>query len=647
MRFILIIWLCIPILGYTQTKVDSLLARLEEAPEQEFDTIYYWLLKETVNIDPENALTYAKMALKYSEIYANKEIEIRSTYAQGSIFIKKREWDSAEFYLKRARDISYENKIYHRLPWIYGELGLIYNQKSKYDLAIDNYIESIKYSEKFQNKNHVAFLFNEIGIINLQLENYQEAINFFKKAIELKHELNISDGILKNKLNIAICLNDEKKYNEALNILKTISEECRESTACDECKENEFMVNMYSEYGLIHQNKGDYKSAKSFYLKALANIDSASGFLYPRSYGHLADIYFKENKFDSSMYYLNKSNHEANKYDNIRTLIFNKYLLSEIYEKQQNYEEANRQLRSAINLRDNTFPSSMTENIRKSYIDYEKYQSEQIIIAKEKIIKRNNQITFLLALTVLLSITTIILAFKNSKIRKNINEKLSDQVMERTSELNTFLYRTSHDLAGPLARMKGLLRLIGSPKNEEETKQYVDSLNLTAERLEKVIKRLETISRINIRPLQSEKVHLRPFIEAAVEKTKNGFEISPKIEIRGRDYITIDKKLLAGIVENLLENSFNHIDRREQDQKIGIDITNDKNLTITISDTGTGIIEGHEKKIFDLFFTSTDKNERTGIGLYYAKVAVNRLGGKITLERRRKPTIFQIYIPVS
>lgn len=609
------------------------------------DTSYYLLLKKSIDSDLDLALKYAKKSLKYASLNNNHEIEIRSNYAQGSIFIKKRKWDSAEYYLKIARNLSYENKIHHRLPWIYAELGLINEKKSKFDLAIDNYIESLKYSEKFNNKKQIAVIQNQIGIVNLKLENYEEALKFFEKAIDLKTQINLTEGILRNKLNIAICLNAKGKYNESLEILFEISKECKQCTLCDECSETSFLANMTNELGLTYQRKGETELAIENFHNALQRIDSTSKYLYSITYGFLADIYNDENMLDSSLYYLNKSNQMARQYNDVRTLIFNKFLLSEIYEKKDQYKKANEYLREGLDIKNAIFPNSMIENIRKSYVEYERYQSQQIIETKEKIIQRNNQLTLLLGIVSILSIITFFFAYKNASIRKKLNEKLSDEVYERTRELNTLLYRTSHDLAGPLARMKGLLRLINSPVNNMDPKQYLDRLNMTTDKLGEVIDRLELISKINVTPLLLEKINLEIFLEEIIQKTKDGCDISPVIDIKGDNYIRTDKQLLAHIIQNLLQNSYHHIDRRELDKKIFINVSNDKKLNIIVGDTGTGIIDGHEKKIFDLFFSGIDKNNRAGIGLYFATIAVKRLGGNILLKQKRKPTLFEVQIP--
>ena len=61
-----------------------------------------------------------------------------------------------------------------------------------------------------------------------------------------------------------------------------------------------------------------------------------------------------------------------------------------------------------------------------------------------------------------LLLTLLIFTDNYASIQKNVNKILSDRVLEKTLELNSFLYRISHDLAGPLATMKGLIKLVDS-----------------------------------------------------------------------------------------------------------------------------------------------------------------------------------------
>ena len=72
----------------------------------------------------------------------------------------------------------------------------------------------------------------------------------------------------------------------------------------------------------------------------------------------------------------------------------------------------------------------------------------------------------------------------------------------------------------------------------------------------------------------------------------------------------------------------------------------DKQVYIDICDTGPGIPEALQQRIFDMHFTT--KNTGTGIGLYVARSVVNEHGGTITLRSSLgEGTCFTITIPIA
>ena len=63
-----------------------------------------------------------------------------------------------------------------------------------------------------------------------------------------------------------------------------------------------------------------------------------------------------------------------------------------------------------------------------------------------------------------------------------------------------------------------------------------------------------------------------------------------------------------------------------------------------ISDNGKGTEQNYSHKIFDLFYVATDNAHGSGLGLYQAKLAAQRLKGDIKLISNKKPITFEISI---
>jgi signal transduction histidine kinase len=75
-------------------------------------------------------------------------------------------------------------------------------------------------------------------------------------------------------------------------------------------------------------------------------------------------------------------------------------------------------------------------------------------------------------------------------------------------------------------------------------------------------------------------------------------------------------------------------------------LSNDEKLIVTIIDNGLGIPEDLQDKVFDMFFHGAAKSGGTGLGLYMARKAIERLGGNIQLiSGQPRNTIFEIILP--
>ena len=75
-------------------------------------------------------------------------------------------------------------------------------------------------------------------------------------------------------------------------------------------------------------------------------------------------------------------------------------------------------------------------------------------------------------------------------------------------------------------------------------------------------------------------------------------------------------------------------------------VHDDKDVVVTVSDTGGGILEDHLNEIFDPFFTTKERG--TGFGLSVVLRIVKTYSGRINVESEPgKGTTFQIWLPLA
>lgn len=112
--------------------------------------------------------------------------------------------------------------------------------------------------------------------------------------------------------------------------------------------------------------------------------------------------------------------------------------------------------------------------------------------------------------------------------------------------------------------------------------------------------------------------------------------------------IFIDQRLLQIVLQNVLTNSVKYT---PAGGRIRLSIEgNAEEAIITVSDTGCGIPEHQQEKIFTKLFRADNAKERvtdgTGLGLYVAKSIVERAGGRIWFESsENQGTSFFIVLP--
>lgn len=100
------------------------------------------------------------------------------------------------------------------------------------------------------------------------------------------------------------------------------------------------------------------------------------------------------------------------------------------------------------------------------------------------------------------------------------------------------------------------------------------------------------------------------------------------------------------IIRNMFDNAIFFQDKKKMEVFLETSLSDDEKLTITITDNGLGIPENLQDKVFDMFFHGAAKSGGTGLGLYMARKAIERLGGTIQLiSGQPQNTVFEIILP--
>jgi signal transduction histidine kinase len=224
-----------------------------------------------------------------------------------------------------------------------------------------------------------------------------------------------------------------------------------------------------------------------------------------------------------------------------------------------------------------------------------------------------------------------------------------------------FVSTVSHELRTPMTSIKGYadLMLMGVAGAMTDSQiRYLTVIKNNADRLSMLVNDLLDISRIetgkselDLRPLDIPQVveqivegHLRGRIEHESKPMKVTIEMAPSLPLVSADYARI-----VQVLTNLLDNAFHYT---PEDGHIRISaIPNGEFVAINISDTGIGISEDNQKKIFDRFFRAEDSAVQevagTGLGLAIVASLVEMHGGCITVNSNvGQGSTFTVLLPM-
>ena len=229
----------------------------------------------------------------------------------------------------------------------------------------------------------------------------------------------------------------------------------------------------------------------------------------------------------------------------------------------------------------------------------------------------------------------------NAEINR-INENLEDLVSARTKsladankELDTFLYRASHDLRSPVCSIIGLCN-IALHTSEDESRDLVQKVVMTTGIMDKLLKKLSIISEIN-QPTNFSSITLVDLVENVkqdFEETINTQNIKFTINCPADLVIYSYPNLVETIIANLIENAFFYSVLKDPlNATVSLDVSmNNNNVVISVHDNGIGVEEAISHKLFDMFFKGTEKSKGHGLGLYIVQKSVQALDGKVEVE---------------
>lgn len=262
--------------------------------------------------------------------------------------------------------------------------------------------------------------------------------------------------------------------------------------------------------------------------------------------------------------------------------------------------------------------------------------------------------------TIIASLTSISLT-SNPKTPSSILIVLRDisQEAELDRIKNEFISTVSHELRTPMTSIKGYIDLLVTNKVGSLTdmqRKFLQIIKSNADRLSALVNDILDISRLDAGrvKLEQQSINLDTVIRSVAASFNHQLEeknLSLRLDISDNLPLAYaDPDRVTQVLVNLIGNATKY-SRPNDSITITVEVV-DQYFQIKVRDTGLGISEEDQKRVFDRFFRAErDANslvDGTGLGLPIAKMFVEMMGGTIWVESELgKGSTFSFTLPLE
>ena len=248
------------------------------------------------------------------------------------------------------------------------------------------------------------------------------------------------------------------------------------------------------------------------------------------------------------------------------------------------------------------------------------------------------------------------------------NAQLYSEVETANIAKSDFVSLVSHELKTPMTSIKGFTDLLAAgmvgPVNPAQS-NFLNTIRTNVDRMATLVSDLTDISRIEAgrMRLEFEAIGVPDVINEVVHSTHNQIDEKQQTLVLNvaEDLPCMwgDRSRIVQVLMNLVSNAYKYTPPEGQ-IAISADLAQNswdlegapQVIHLAVEDTGYGISEENQQKIFQKFFRSDDQKVRdapgTGLGLSITRTLVEMQGGRIWFESSyRVGTTFHFTIPIT
>jgi signal transduction histidine kinase len=662
------------------SKIDSLKSSIDSKTGKDRIDVLFRLFTEYTNQSIEDALEIGLEVFQEAKLQNDSLNIVKAANAVGWAYKEQGYFPKAIEYYQLALSIAQRNSYTDQVKFLLNNLAISHLYNGSYDKALDYNFQSLRLREKEGDIRGVIIAYNNIGLVYYKMADNESALVNFLKAYELAKINNIQSVLDRNMINLGLAYLALKKYKNASRYFNEVLEICK-----NDCKPV-VLIEAHNGAGLASFFTGDFDKAELEFLRSNELAEEGSYQVHTvQNYHFLARIQYERNELDKALIYLAKAQEIAETLGSREYGQRNFELYSDIYHAKGDYKTALEYHKKFTVMKDSLYNDDLAKNLSGVLLQHQQAQTNEVLAIKDEQLERNRKLNFLLVIVVVLTLVLIVFLYWIVQIKQRSNKKLREakevievqnrklaqvnlilesKVMERTealkksneallksnADLDHFIYKTSHDIRGPLASLRGICNLAMIDITDPKSLDFFQKLSDTANKLNEILSRLLIINQINHSSVFNHHIHFEEIIDEILHeraKVPNANKIRIRYQVESLDFLS-DPYLIHIILGNLISNAiryYNESDRVESFVEIHVSNAS-KGIHIRVLDNGIGVDSSNVEKIFEIFGKASEKTDSVGIGLYLVRLATEKLQGEIQVATTPENyTEFSVFLP--